>query len=509
MYKDHDVSGEDSSPLSVTIKTKARFKKATQSMAKKIFNDTKASDYLYGRKGPWPQPCPVHPFGESPAVLHLPLGEWADWWLHIGSRYMLTLAYTPVAYAKGILNPGLKEVTNSEFNSMLECSMLSKFITPKLDEDDFKNFNSFLSEHDEKDLFIVDLQCVRVVKAFEGIYASATKTLLKQVSPYKFEAIAIYVEKTDEVIVPKDAGAWELAKYYVLQGGALAATLVIHPILHFPFDSINAITKSALPKEHVLFKLIYPHLRFTLALENAVLNFKSSLLAAKAWMSYAPYPGPSEGLRDLLVEGFRGIEGNDSYPAFKYPLVPPKIYSHYGDWLDRYYWAFYRFVEKVVKLIPDQDIFVMRWADYISQNVPGFPDGEEIFKGDTLIKAVAMYLWNVSVAHSADHYNYGRMDIRQIPLRIRQAPPYKGVTLMNRKKLTKFWDYGKYEMARILFFKANEVTCLIDSQYDFNSDDLLQYANDFKAELRSIDEVTQKEGIQFMPLNKIAASIQY
>lgn len=35
-------------------------------------------DFLYGRKGPWPQPCPDHPYDESPAVIHLPLIEWID-----------------------------------------------------------------------------------------------------------------------------------------------------------------------------------------------------------------------------------------------------------------------------------------------------------------------------------------------------------------------------------------------------------------------------------------------
>ena len=31
--------------------------------------------YLYDRKGPWPQPNPAHPFGEAPAVIHIPKKE--------------------------------------------------------------------------------------------------------------------------------------------------------------------------------------------------------------------------------------------------------------------------------------------------------------------------------------------------------------------------------------------------------------------------------------------------
>ena len=32
-------------------------------------------DYMYDRMGPWPQPNPVLPFGEFPAVLHVPKAE--------------------------------------------------------------------------------------------------------------------------------------------------------------------------------------------------------------------------------------------------------------------------------------------------------------------------------------------------------------------------------------------------------------------------------------------------
>ena len=120
-----------------------------------------------------------------------------------------------------------------------------------------------------------------------------------------------------------------------------------------------------------------------------------------------------------------------------------------------------------------------------------------------------MYFWTITVAHSADHYNYGRMDIRKIPMRIRQEPPYRGIKMKERSKLTKFWDYGKYEMARVLFFKANEVTHLIKTEYKFKEPRLQDEVKNFKKRLERFDKTCQEQGIQFMPLDKIAASIQY
>jgi len=472
----------------------------------KNYQTTKPSDFLYERMGPWPQPSPAHPIGESAAVVHLPLKERIDWWIFIGSRYMLTLFYAPVAYLRGIIHPGLKEVSDSDFLDMIENSMLSKFICDRLDETDKKIFAKFISENSQ--YAVVDLEPVKVVKTFEGIYASGTKTLLKKDAFNKYSVVAIWVEKTNSLFVQSDGDAWELAKYFVLQGGALCATLVIHPLLHFPFDAINAITKTCLPKDHLLFKLIYAHTRFTLPLENAVLTFKTSLLQAKWWMCYAPYPGEKEGLRELLVEGYMGINNNTSYPKFSYPKRPITVHSKYGEFQDAYYEVFRKFVASVISDIAPDDYFVKCWANWISQFVPGFPNGDEVFKDDNLLNAVSYYMWNVSVGHTVDHYNYGRMDHRKIPLRLRQAPPVKGVKMIDRSKLTTFFDNAKYIMAQILFFDSTTVTSIIDIEYNFEKANHLQAERTFKDELKVVDQKMKAQNMQYIPLEKIARSIQ-
>ena len=81
--------------------------------------------------------------------------------------------------------------------------------------------------------------------------------------------MAIYLN--DTVFDSRDGEAWELAKHFMMEGASNVVTLMTHPLLHFPYDSINAITKTALPKNHILHKLLIQHCRFTLPLENAVL----------------------------------------------------------------------------------------------------------------------------------------------------------------------------------------------------------------------------------------------
>jgi hypothetical protein len=466
----------------------------------------KKEDFLYDRMGPWPQPCPEHPWGEAPAVLRLPFSEALDWWIHVGFRYMKTLAYAPVAYIKGMFKPGLEPLADQEFERLLQDSMMAKFIKPDFDDKDIRIFSGIMRPGEK--YFIVDLEAVKVVKPFDGMSVSASKTLLIQTAHLEYKLVCIYLDKTETIFYPGGGNNWELAKYFVMQGGALAATLVVHPLLHFPLDSINAITKTALPKDHLLFKLLYPHLRFTLYLENAVLTFNSSLLESKWWMPYAPYPGNYDGLRDLLVQGFKGIKGNASYQSFKYPQAPEKVYGKYGECQDAFFAVVRTFVANVLSHVEEDDFYVAKWASYISHWVPGFPDSKDVAKRGALIDAVAYYFWDVTMGHSVDHYNYGKMNIRQVPLRMRSPVPGKEQLECNYKKLNTFWDYGKYKMAQILFFGPSNVTTLIDTEYDLPSD-LQIHVQNFKKELRQTAERLKNEGKLYIPLEEIAASIQY
>lgn len=466
-------------------------------------------NYLYGRKGPWPQPCPDHPYDESPGVIHLPVSEWVDWWLRIGARFVvLWPALTPVYFLSGLLKPGLKKVTDDEFHEYLTNSMMARFITPKMDEVDKKVFASHMIQG--KNYYVVDLDPVRVVVPFKGMHVSPTKTLLEETGPDKFKICCIWMDKTAEVIEQEDGDAWELAKYFVLQGGAICATMVVHPLQHFPLDSINAITKTALPKEHTLFKLLHAHMRFTLPLENAVLNFKMSLLHDdKWWKTYAPFPGPYQGIRDLLVEGYRGIKNNDSYPPFSYPRRPPKVHSGYGVFLDAYFDTIYKFVDEVVSSIDPHDVYVKQWADYIHGWIPGFPDGTQIFEGKTLTEVVAYYIWDVTVGHTIDHHNYGKMDVRKVPLRIRQEPPHKKTKIKPLKDLQTPIDLMKYKLAMKLFFGPSVITRLIDVDYGFKSPALKKSVEDFKSNLRRTDKDLKSKGLTYMDLEDIANSIQF
>ena len=65
-----------------------------------------------------------------------------------------------------------------------------------------------------------------------------------------------------------------------------------------------------------------------------LVNFKSTVINPKWYKTYSPHPGPAEGLRELLVEGFKGIKGNASYKTYKYPMKPIEVHAYFGEYRD-------------------------------------------------------------------------------------------------------------------------------------------------------------------------------
>jgi hypothetical protein len=111
----------------------------------------------------------------------------------------------------------------------------------------------------------------------------------------------------------------------------------------------------------------------------------------------------------------------------------------------------------------------------------------------------------VSLGHSVDHYDYGKMDTRKVPLRLRAAPPSANQGPVNLKTLVKFWDTAKYRMAQRLFFRPTTVTSLLGTDYDPQDARKRQAIARFKEELQAVDKKMQDEGICYIPLSEVAA----
>ena len=463
------------------------------------------NEFLYKRQGPWPQPAPNHPFGMSPGVVHIPAKEKADFQRHVGLRYLKQLILDwPSALWTGI-QTDIVDTTTQEFSDLFYKTLFSKLLNPTLDSNDKKLFAPVLRA--DVQYYKVDLAVMDHVLPYGGQYTAPCVGLFRKTAD-SVELEAIHIN--DLLVTPDHVEAFELAKHYMLQGASNVVTLTIHPLLHLPFDAINAVTKTALPKDHILLKLLLPHCRFSLELDRTVTLSEESIL--KNWKNqiYGCYPGPSAGLQDLFVAAYNGVENNSSYPPYVLPLKPPAIPTPYGEFLQAYYDTVYKYVEDVVQseAFPKNCPYVKAWANYIHHWTVGFPDGETIFEGDNLVSAVAMFIWDTSVAHSLDHWSFGNMPMDKVTMRLRIPPPTTtDMAPFNRSKLVTALDTMKFEMAQKMFYRPTTVTRLMDVDCQFEQPELIKINNRFRLELLATAERLRDLGL--IELEDIAASVQY
>ncbi len=388
--------------------------------------------FLYDRKGPWPQPSPAHPLIEAPEVLNVPMSEWQVWNATIGARYLQTqMGQPPLAAAYAVQNRDYVGPEDAVFEKILFETGYSRFLRP-VDDDDHRKFGRLVDMNDRYLWRKYDFRAMKVVEPLDGLYCAPTAVLIREDRDTgERNAVAIALPKI--VALPEDP-AWTMAKAFALQGAAYHMLFVVHPALHFPMDSVNAITKTAIPMQHPIFQMLYPHTTYSLALNNAVLEGEQSVVnnnAAGTW--FDPLTGDGYNLKLLFGAGYAGIpKFGDAYPRYDY-MRPQKgeqwgMTSPYLDALQRYYEPFEAFARVVAKRIfedRNHHSYVQRWGRYLHATVHGFPMGSELAKDAELLgTAMAIYMWDVSVSHGADHYSFGtQVAVRDKMLRIRIPPP--------------------------------------------------------------------------------------
>lgn len=400
--------------------------------------DLPPDQFLYGRKGPWPQPSPAHPLKQAAEVLNIPLAESLIWDATIGKRLVEEqIGYAGVASVAAAADLILPIPTDDEFNSYMLNTCYTRYIKPASTKDIEGLTNKSASA---ANYFKYDFSAMILVKPLDGLYCAPVICFFEEDASKKRYCVQItfrgYKPSDDVKVCPGD-GAWGLAKIYALQGAAYHMLFVVHPTLHMPMDSVIAVTKTAVPHVHPLFQLLYPHTSYTLALDNAVLEGAFSVVNENAqgtW--FDPLMGDAYNLKLLFAAGYTGLKdlkGNDnwfgdSYPAYDFMNPQMGFDSDYGRWLKAYYDAFLAFCAAMALAILTADpngVYLKPWARYNSVYVLGFPDEDRIMDLLTLTKTLAIFMWDLTVSHGGDHYSFTQnIPARHKFLRIRNyAPP--------------------------------------------------------------------------------------
>lgn len=454
--------------------------------------------------------CPQEPilYPEfPPPVLNIGKEDHLD---HVKSnvtRYLGQISRHTIPFAlQSLRGPRLKPIDDELFTNILSECCFGQYINPKLDPIDLQSFSVDLKGQEVERFAKVDLTAMGKVDTIEGVHAEGTVTLLHRNHQGSYKAIAIRVG--DQVVRPEDGGRWELARYFVLQGLQTLHVYLFHPRVHFPLDSINALSRMLLPKGHMLYKLLEPHTHYTLGLHRSVMHHKRSVAHNSQREIYSPFPSTTEGTHQLVIFGQKGIPGNSSYPSYAFSDGLCGEHTAYGRYRSEWFQVFFELAQQVCALIPPRDEYVERWANEIAEWVPGFPNGQEIFEGDNLPRAAASYMAMVSVYHSADHSCYANIPLDVMPMRMRKPfSQQKKSEPLNLKKLLAPEDAFRQRLFHVMFMKPVVRRSLADIRYHFQNSQARAALKQFWAGVEQLDR--RWNDSPFPQSNQIATSLQY
>jgi hypothetical protein len=516
-------------------------------------------DFLYGANGPWPatpgneNACKVAPEVLMTGPHCIPEPEVKEWRATLGNYYsgenFLKFSGDAIDYASHLLNipigvlrraeimfdlgawyesgepwdfgdqKGLyPALSDSTFAEMIAHGLLSKLMS-RVDSSELASFPGVVND-ETLEFWKCDLTQMKVVRSPNaGEFVAPTVVLMSRSrSPaaggeydFRVEGIRIFAQSVrggpyDQMALlqPGDGKAWQLAKYFALQGALVRVNLIDHPMVHFPFDAINAITKSVLPKSNRVLQLLLPHLLLSLMVDNAVLEGKHSLLNRTASFPYSPYPAAGEEIRKVFPYYWFGSEppGN-SFPRYEFATEPRDIPSKYGSFINGYYEPILTFTKGVVASIPDSDWDAISfWADRVASWVPGFPNGQAIYKnGELLARTCAAIIWNGAIVHTADHWLMHDMFQREhpTPYILREPPlmaPTRGVDPDYRPAVMLIRDAIPARLCDEFFFLPHSTTRLSDFKYDF-SIDLGPVIAKFKQQMIAVDQQLHEQFPEF------------
>jgi hypothetical protein len=505
------------------------------------------ADFLYGVDGPWPCPpsdgnaCKVAPEVLIEGPHCIPKTEVEEWTKTLGAYYDIenfwAFTKSAIEYASNLLEIPLSSLhkgvieldilawygierpvhfgdktghypalSDSTFTDMIAHGLLSKLMC-KADPAEQDLLNDETLEY-----WKCDLMHMKVVRnPSQGEFVAPSVVFLSrprspepgQEYDFRVEGIRIFVQSTPggaydrgAVLKPGDGKAWQLAKYFALQGALVRVNLIDHPMVHFPFDAINAITKSVLPKSNRVLQLLLPHLLLSLTVDNAVLEGKHSLLKRTGNFPYSPYPAAGAEIRKVFPFYWWGSEPpNNAFPPYQFATEPRQIPSKYGTFLNGYYPPILNFTTGVVASIQDDsnDWEAIRfWADHVASWIPGFPNGQAIYKNrDLLARTCAAIIWNGAIVHTADHWLMHQMFEQKLPTPyvLRDQPllsPSVGVDPDYRPSVLLIRDAIAARLCDEMFFMPHCTTQLSQFKYEF-AGDLGPVIERFKKEMTATD----------------------
>ncbi|MGE3636775.1 MAG: hypothetical protein AB7P00_43130, partial [Sandaracinaceae bacterium] len=277
-----------------------------------------------------PSGSPHGATGMPPTVLGVPREDYRDFLDHVVSRYERTLRRSWPRMAMRAAVRGAERVDDARFVALAWDGPFAKMLTRTIDDEAARVFGDRVPQR----ALLCDVRAMRVVRphALSGCDVRGGLALFEDRGDAPPRPIAIAVDGSD--VVEPDDPRWGLAKTKILSALASCLVLGVHSRLHFPFDVVNAVTRTHLPPRHRLRELLEPHCFVHLSLDYGVLYSDRSVAHNDQRELYTPFAASKEGQLALISCAWDGLPGSAVWARFVYPSRPPHVIGPFGRFLD-------------------------------------------------------------------------------------------------------------------------------------------------------------------------------
>ena len=186
-------------------------------------------------------------------------------------------------------------------------------------------------------------------------------------------------------------------------------------------------------------------------------------------------------------------------------MTAPDFPGPYGDFLRDYHAVVVDHCVRVAEAAP-MDAALLEWGATLHQLLPGFPSVDALHDPSVLGRALAGFVHAVVVWHSAEHHAYGKEPVTRVPQRLRVPEPVGEDPPTDPRTWLASIDVARQELARRMFYQDSPIRCVLDVDYGFSEACLSHAQDQFFRELR---ECEQRQTVNYIPLDRMACSIQY
>ena len=451
----------------------------------------------------WPRPCPKSPERMPPAVFAIPQADYREFMAEVVARYIRTLTQgTPRALA--VATEPAKPLDDDGLARMVWQTCFSRLLVPTLDPVDREVFADVLPRAMAMgEVYKIDHSHLARQTPLPGVQLAPSVGLFV-IAGGTLKPVAIAMG--GRAFEPRHGESWARARAFFLQGCSLSLVAGIHASLHFPGDSVIAVTREVLPVDHPVARLVEAHAYLQLPLNYGVRWNARSVAWNDQREVYTPFPTSGEGTFEGFADHYVGIEGNSGYPGWRYPMSAPTFPGPYGDFLRAYYAVFLAFCRRVAAHVSPSDAAMARWGAALHELLPGFPSPTELEDPEVLARALTTFVHGASVWHSVEHHVFAELPVRHVPQRLRVDPPTGDDPPVPFGEWMTPTDVFRQEMARQMFYEARPVRTLLEVRYGFAEAELAAAADALFDALQRCDRSLPQ---RLLPLERIACSIQF